>query len=441
MKHSFIAVFVCLATTGLLAESKASSEAASEAASLVFPPYLHSYGIRKASPAKLFLFFGTKTAFDGPEGVATVKMKSRDDPSTDKDDDEVVVYGVNSGRGELIYNTSMWSLALYGSKGSGVDRFLNPKGIAIDPDGNVYVADCGNDRIVHLFNPGKTVHWVNSFTGASAADPGLKAPEQVALDNAGKIYVTDPVHGRIVVFTASGEACRTFPEHAEFTFENGPGMLAIADGAVDRWDYFLNEHVLYCADRNGTRLWKIDLSGRVLKQISLAADEKAGYAAVDFYHNLWITDREKHCVLKFDKDLGLLDVFGSYGTGKNQFIEPRGIAIWKRYGQVFIAEKKGAQYFWIGTDLKSRDLVKKENKLYSLALNLTEYSFISFFKLNGRDTSWVISRRFVNPGETSIDFFDAKNIIVPGAAMMLKAEPTYSSYLYNSWVYPVSVDK
>jgi hypothetical protein len=244
-----------------------------------------------------------------------------------------------------------------------------------------------------------------------------------------------------VVFTASGEACRTFPEHAEFTFENGPGMLAIADGAVDRWDYFLNEHVLYCADRNGTRLWKIDLSGRVLKQISLAADEKAGYAAVDFYHNLWITDREKHCVLKFDKDLGLLDVFGSYGTGKNQFIEPRGIAIWKRYGQVFIAEKKGAQYFWIGTDLKSRDLVKKENKLYSLALNLTEYSFISFFKLNGRDTSWVISRRFVNPGETSIDFFDAKNIIGPGAAMMLKAEPTYSSYLYNSWVYPVSVDK
>ena len=430
MKHSFIVVFMCLAITDIEAES------------LVFPPYLHSYGIRKATPAKLFLFFGAKTAFDGPQGIAAAKMKSRDDPSTDKDDDEVVVYGVNSGRCELIYNTSMWSLALYGSRGGGVDQFLNPKGVAIDPDGNVYVADCGNNRIVHLFNPGKTVHWVGSFTGATAADPGLMAPSQVALDNAGRIYVTDAGHCRIVVFTASGGICRTIPAHEEFTFENGPEMLTVADGAIDRWSYFTGEHALYCADRGGTRLWKIDLNGRVLNRISLAAaGEKAGYGAIDYYQNVWVTDRDKHCVLKFDKDLRPLDVIGSYGTGKNQFIEPRGIAIWKRYGQVFIAEKKGAQYFWIGTDIKSKDLTERGNKLYSLTLDLTEYSFISFFKLNGPDTSWVFSKRFTPPGGASIDFYDTGNSIGPGTALLLKTEPTYSSYLYNSWVYPVALDR
>jgi DNA-binding beta-propeller fold protein YncE len=433
MKHSLIAGFVFWAATGLLAES--------EAESLVYPPYLHSFGIRKATPAKLFLFFGAKTAFDDPQGIAAAKMKSRDDPSTDKDDDELVVYGVNSGRGELIYNTSMWSLALYGSKGGGKDRFLNPKGVAIDPDGNVYVADCGNGRVVHLFNPGKTVHWVNSFTGAGAADSGLKSPAQVALDNAGMIYVTDPGRRRIVVFTPLGEVARTIPGRGEFSFENGPEMLAVADGAVDKSNYFIGEHALYCADRNGARLWKIDLGGRVVKQADLAADEKAGYAAIDFYHNLWVTDREKHCVLKFDKDLGLLDVFGSYGTDKNQFIEPRGIAVWKRYGQVFIAEKKGAQYFWVGTDLKSKNLASKGNNLYSLTLDLTEYSFISFFKLSGRDTSWVVHNRFTGPARASIDFRDTKNIIGPGATMLLKIEPTYSSYLYDSWVYPVSIEK
>ena len=100
-------------------------------------------------------------------------MKSRNDTSTTKDDDEVVVYGVNSGRSELIYNTSMWGLARYGTRGSESGQFLNPKGIAIDANGNVYVADCGNNRIVHLFNPGKTVSWIGVFGRKTALDPGL----------------------------------------------------------------------------------------------------------------------------------------------------------------------------------------------------------------------------------------------------------------------------
>jgi hypothetical protein len=121
-------------------------------------------------------------------------------------------------------------------------------------------------------------------------------------------------------------------------------------------------------------------------------------------------------------------------------VEPRGIAIWKRFGQVFIAEKKGAQYFWIGTDLKSKELVKRGNSQYTLTMDLTEYSFISFFKTNGPDTSWMLSKRFVGPGSSSINLSDTKNILGPGTVMMLKTEPTYSSYLYNSWVCPVSVD-
>ena len=150
--------------------------AALRSQSLVEPPYLHSYGIRKATPAKLFMFFGPITQFDDPEGLATAKMKSRDDPKTIQDDDEVVVYGVNSGRNQLIYNTSMWTLGLYGSKGSGDNQFLSPRGVAIDENGNVYVVDSGNNRVVQLFNPKKEVRWVHAFTGKSATDPGLLAP-------------------------------------------------------------------------------------------------------------------------------------------------------------------------------------------------------------------------------------------------------------------------
>jgi sugar lactone lactonase YvrE len=409
--------------------------------SLVEPPYLHSYGIRKATPAKLFMFFGPVTSFADPQGIATAKMKSRDDPKTANDDDEVVVYGVNAGRNQLIYNTSMWTLGVYGTKGSGKDQFQSPMGIAVDQNGNVYVADCGNNRIVHLFNPKKQVRWVNTFTGKTFADQGLLSPSQIALDFSGRIYVTDEGNRRIVVFSPDGTVSRIIPsDSGTFRFEQGPSMLAVADGSDD-WSYYRSEHIIFCADKGGTRLWKISTNGIVEKQIPMPLGYTAGYAAVDYFHNLWITDKNKHCVLKFDHDFELLDIFGSFGDGKDQFVEPRGIAIWKRYGQTFIAEKQGAQYYWIGTDLKAKSLHKNSDNTYTLSLAVTEQSYVSLYRAMKKDTAWVLRQRMVPAGKPVLPFSDQMNIVAQNRNLVLRIEPTYSSYTYNKWDFPVKVDK
>jgi DNA-binding beta-propeller fold protein YncE len=408
------------------------------AESLVYPPYFHSYGIRKATPVKLFMFFGNKTAFDDPQGIVAVKMKTRDDPATEKDDDELTVYGVNSGRDQIIYNTSMWGLTIYGSRGSGVGQFLNPKGIAADPEGNVYIADCGNNRVVRLFNPRKEVRWVGAFTDNKDGGPMFSSPTQLSLDARGRIYVGDYGHERIVVLSASGDVCRIIPEHGEWAFDGGVTALAVADGA-EAWSNFPLEHSIFCADRNGKRLWKIDFNGNPVKYIDMPQGHRAGYAATDYYHSVWITDREGHCVLKFDKDLRLLDIFGSFGTGKNQFVEPRGISIWKRYGQTFITEKNGAQYFWIGTDLKSSNLSVLQGRRCELTVNVTEYSYISLFLKPRRDTTWIFRRRMAGPGEDVIRFNDDNNRIEPQSRLLLKIEPTYSSYMYFSLDFPIQI--
>ncbi len=406
--------------------------------SLVFPPYGHSYGIRKATPKHLFMFFGPQTFFEDPQGLATVKMKSRDDPSTKKDDDEVVVYGVNSGRHELIYNTSMWALALYGTRGSGKGQFLFPKGVAADPEGNVYVADSGNNRIVHLFNPKKEVHWVNSFDGKSAQDPGLKGPMQVGVTSDGDIYVSDRGNHRIVRFDNTGNVLQTIPHRAQTVlFEDGPSTLAVADGR-DKWSHFDSDRFFVCADRGGKRLWKITFDGKVEKKIDMPSGHTAFYAAFDYYHNVWITDKHKHCILKFDRNLKLLDVFGSHGSGDNQFIEPRGITIWKRFGQTFIAERKGAQYYWVGTDLRKKGLTANADKSYTLSLDLAEYSFVSLFKVTGTDTTYALRKRFVYPGSTSTIFHDEKKTLKDGN-LILRVEPTYSSYTFSKWDFPIKL--
>jgi len=56
-------------------------------------------------------------------------------------------------------------------------------------------------------------------------------------------------------------------------------------------------------------------------------------------------------VHKLRDDLVPLDSFGSKGEGPDQFLSPRGIAIHREFGQVFITEENGGRYLWIGTDV------------------------------------------------------------------------------------------
>ncbi|NLD98929.1 MAG: hypothetical protein GX640_03570 [Fibrobacter sp.] len=402
---------------------------------LVFPPYGHSYGIRKATPKHLFLLLGPRTAFDNPEGLATVRLQSWEDTTKAGDDDEVVVYGVNSGRNQILYNTSMWTLGLYGDSGDSVGCFNAPKGIAADSKGNVYVADSGNNRVVHLFNPKAKLGWKKAFYVKGDSDSGLKGPSRISFDERGNVYVNDPGNRRIVVFNQDGSVIRKISSNAEFSFEDGPTALVVADGRA-QWSYFDNERMIFCADKNGTRLWKLSLDGTVIKKVTVPSGYHVSYGAIDFYHNLWLTDTYNHCILKFDHNLNFLDKFGSYGTGDNQFVEPRGITIYKRFGQTFVAEKKGAQYYWIGTDLKQYEIKRNIDGKYDLTLNASEFSFLSLFSTHGTDTTFYVKKRRIYPGGCTVSVSDKESKIDLNT-LMLKIEPTYSSYTYNAWFYPV----
>jgi hypothetical protein len=406
----------------------------SYAESLVFPPYLHSYGIRKAGPQHLFMLMGTRTFFDDPQGLATTRLKSWDKPETEKDDDEVIVYGVNAGRNEILFNVSMYALDIYGKKGSDTGCFLFPRGVAANEDGDVYVADSGNNRLVRLFNPKAKIIWKGTLTGDKNRGIVLNGPSRVGLDEAKNVYTTDPGNRRIVVFDNSGKVKTVIGGSGMVSFENGPTALAVADGAA-RWSFFRREKSIFCADRNGTRIRRFSTDGVLEKEVNLPVGYSANYGSIDYYHNYWITDSKNHCVLKFDHNLVLLDIFGSYGKGDNQFDQPRGITIYKRYGQTFIAERKGAQYFWVGTEMKSVSCSSNNPGEYTIAVDATEYSFISYFFMNDKDTSFVTKRYMVFPGKQTVTLrsdIDGKN-----KTGIFKIEPTYSSYSYNSWTYPL----
>jgi DNA-binding beta-propeller fold protein YncE len=318
---------------------------------------------------------------------------------------------------------------------------LFPRGIAANARGNVFVADSGNNRIVKLFNPKASLVWIKSFTGASKNDKGLIGPSRIAIDEKVNVYVNDPGNRRIVVFDSSGTPVRTIPQAGQgFQFVDGPTALAIADGSA-RWSYGHDEQALFCADKNGSRVWKLGFDGRVIAKADMPAGHAACYGATDYYHNYYVTDRKNHCIVKFDHNLKLLDIFGSQGDKDNQFNDPRGIAVYKRFGQAFIAEKKGAQYFWIGTDLRKSTLVRKGEGKYFLTVQVTEYSLITLFSAVQKDTVTYVKRRWVPCGLSSFEFEVGQAGGIRDRGLTLKTEPTYSSFTYSAWYRPIRVTK
>lgn len=85
----------------------------------------------------------------------------------------------------------------WGSVGSTDGALTHPRGIAVGPDKNVYVADTGNHRI-QVFNPNGGI--VTKWGTHGSGDGQFDIPIDVTVDSHGNVYVADQNNGRIQKF-------------------------------------------------------------------------------------------------------------------------------------------------------------------------------------------------------------------------------------------------
>ncbi len=105
-------------------------------------------------------------------------------------------------RVQVFHSSGVYSATL-GSFGQGDDQFSCPKGVAFDSQGNLYVADAGNAR-VQIFNNTLTYSATLGVTGVSGDDNAhFNNPSDVAVDAAGNIYVADAYNERVQKFNSS----------------------------------------------------------------------------------------------------------------------------------------------------------------------------------------------------------------------------------------------
>lgn len=415
----------------LLSSTPSRAAQEDEPTTLVYPVFGHSWGVHRATPALLRLYMGDRVHFDDPQGLAVTRLYSWDNPATQTDDDEITAYGVNSGESNILYNTSMYTLGVFGRPGSGEGEFDHPRGIAADPFGNVYVADTGNHRVVHLWNSGRELAFAASM-GSRGVRPGeFEAPRQVALDSRGDIYVTDWGNNRVQVLGYDGKL------KAVLGHIPRPDGIAVNDSSVE-WSYH-KEYALYVSAGDRRQILRLDRRGRIVGSTYAGdlpvAGARFAYLALDYYDNLYATDPVNHCIHKFDRDLNYIVSYGCKGTkGTGQFLSPRGIAIWRRFGQVLIAEERGAQYYWVGCDLRDLEATYlAESDVIRVSFRLTEYAYVDIEVFSGDRLVRRLWSKVIGgtaPRSTHWDLKDDRGVRVPAGVytVQVTVEPTYSSY-------------
>jgi len=333
---------------------------------LVFPTKSHA-PIRKATGTHLFFAVGSKTTVSNPQGTALAKLTVLDDPETEDDDDELSVYGVNAGHNEIIYNTSLINIEIYREPPGAPGSLLRPRGIAANREGDVYVADMGHQRVVHLFNEaGKQLYYQKS----GHPENSDFAPFDVALAENGTAFVSDSAGSRIWQWEPESDKWSVL-------IDGIPAPLGIVVyDRNDKWTRY-NQSQLGIISENGKKVLITDLNGRKLWSYKPAGKEsRFRYIAVDYYNNFYMTDTQNGRIVKINRMGKIVDTIGEEGKGDYQFHRPQGISIWKRFGQVCIAESYAAQYYLIGTDILKPKITEEEKKII-LTFHLTERADIT----------------------------------------------------------------
>ncbi len=156
-------------------------------------------------------------------------------------------------------------------------RLSSPGGLAVDRQGNLYIADAGNHRIRRVSSVGAISTVAGTGTAGYSGDGGLATaamlfgPEGVSVDQDGNLYVAEETNGRVRKISIGG-VITTVAGASHFGGDGGPATSALLkyplDVAVD------SAGNLYIADGFNFRVRKVDASGTIR---TLAGNGTYGY--------------------------------------------------------------------------------------------------------------------------------------------------------------------
>ena len=223
------------------------------------------------------------------------------------------IWVVESGSdGFAIFDTSGAFLERWGSSGTANGqfnfqrtRFTNQPvgGIAFDESGGFYVVDTGNFRVQHF---DKTRKWLANIGRFGNEDGGFLDPVGIALGPDGLVYVSDDARNDIQVFTPAGKRVRAIGEPG-----GGPGQLANIGSLL------VIGKKLYVADYDNRRISVFTTTREFVRTIESDKFDVPQDLAADADGRLYVADAAgRYDVIENDAVVASWDV-GLTASGSN----------------------------------------------------------------------------------------------------------------------------
>ncbi len=211
----------------------------------------------------------------------------------------------------------------------GAGMFTSPHGCRFDPEGNLWLTDSADHRVVKCSPDGKVLatFGVRNQPGADATH--YNRPTDVAFGAGGEVYISDGYgNARVVLLSREGKYLSTWGRKGK-----GEGEFNLPHSiAVDK------QGRVFVADRENQRIQIFTPEGRFLTQWNHVGYPYGLFITPD--QRLFVTDGRAHTVSLYDLDGKRLAHWGALGKAPGEFDLPHLLCV-DESGALYVAEVNG----------------------------------------------------------------------------------------------------